>query len=296
MRGLLLIAGVLATSQPAWAKYDPCGHVAVHEPAGPVPRNAKIWLWYGASAERLRIRGPDLDRAIAPPFIGSGRGLAAFDPGLLGRDEAYRIAFVSSVHEWMLAELATGSHVDLLPPPPPRFRALAITQLRHPQDPQDPADPPAPDELDRFEVPASDVVTALDLSEDTVALDVAFDDSTDHFIMPPEDPGLLGRDRCGPKRRFRVGARICMSIRAIDLAGNRSDAATRCTTVHGRIGDTSRTAHAYAYAYPGTWPARRRRPSNGPDGWLAIAALAALAAGVSWHLASRRLPEAAPLA
>ncbi|HWO23024.1 MAG TPA: hypothetical protein VNO30_29990 [Kofleriaceae bacterium] len=89
MRGPLLIAGVLATSQPAWAKYDPCGHVSVLEPAGPVPRNAKIWLWRsgGEYGERLRSRGPDLDRRIAPPLLGSSRGLAAFDPGLLGRDE-----------------------------------------------------------------------------------------------------------------------------------------------------------------------------------------------------------------
>ena len=125
-------------------------------------------------------------------------------------------------------------------------------------------------------------MTALDLSDDTVALDVTFDDSTDHFITPREAPGLFGRNRCEPGRRFRVGARICMSIRAIDLAGNRSDAATRCTTVDGQLGDTSRTAHAHA------WPARRHRPSAGPGGWLAIAVLAAW---VSGRLASRRLPD-----
>jgi hypothetical protein len=276
MRSLLLIAGVLATSQPAWAKYDPCGMPSVFEPAGRVPRNAKIWLWNGGG-ERLRIRGPDLDRAIVPPFVGSTRGLAAFDPGLLGSDDTYRIAIVGHGHAWTLGELATGSEVDHLPPRPPRFHSLAITQLL------DPRDPDGLDGLDGFDVPASDIVTEIDLSDDTMALDVAFDDSTAHFIMPREAPGLLGRDRCGPGRRFPVGARICMSIRAIDLAGNRSDAATRCTTVDGRLGDTSRTAHAHA------WPARRHRPLDRPGGWLVLAVLAVC---VSWHLASRHLPRA----
>ena len=276
MRGLLLIVAVLATSQPAWAKYDPCGHISVFEPAGRIPRNAKIWLWRGGD-ERLRIRGPDLDRAIAPPFGRSTHGLAALDPGLLGPDETYQIAIVGDGYAWTLAELMTGSDVDHLPPRPPRFHALAITQLLGPHE---------PDELNGFDVPASDIATEFDLSDDTVALDVAFDDSTDHFIMPREDPGMLGRNRCGPGRRFRAGAHICMSIRAIDLAGNRSDAATRCTTVDGQIGDTARTAHAH------TWPARRHRPSDGPDGWLAIAAITVLAAWASGRLASRRLPEA----
>jgi hypothetical protein len=73
-----------------------------------------------------------------------------------------------------------------------------------------------------------------------------------------------------------------MSIRAIDLAGNRSAAATRCTTVGGQIGDTSRTAHAHA------WPARRR-PSDRPGGRLV---LVVIAVWVSWRLASRYLPRA----
>jgi hypothetical protein len=288
MRGLLLIAGVLATSRPAWAKYDPCGRGSVLEPAGRVPRNAKIWLWHGGGdgGERLRIRGPDLDRAIAPPFAGSSRGLAAFDPGLLGRDATYQIAIVFDRHAWTLAELATGSEVDHQPPRPPRFHALAITQLLDPREPAEPAEPARFDDVagfPGFPLPASDIATALELSDDTVALDVSFDDSAEHFLMPPEAPGLLGRDRCGPKRRFRVGARVCMSIRAIDLAGNRSDAATRCTTVDGRIGDTSRAVHAHA------WPARRHRLSGEPYDWLALTALALWLGGL--RIAVRRLVE-----
>lgn len=268
MRGLLLIAGVLATARPAWAKYDPCGRGSVFEPAGRVPRNAKIWLWRGGGGERLRIRGPDLDRAIAPPFTGSSRGLETFDPGLLGRDATYRIAFVGDRHAWTLAELATGSEIDHQPPRPPRFHALAITQLLDPREPAEPTEPAVFDDVAGFAVPASDIATALELPDDTVALDVSFDDSAEHFLMPPEAPDLLGRDRCGPKRQFRAGARVCMSIRAIDLAGNHSDAATRCTTVGGRIGDTSRTVHAHA------WPARHHHLSDEPYGWLALTALA----------------------
>jgi len=286
MRGLLLIAGVLAISQPAWAKYDPCGRGSVFEPAGRVPRNAKIWLWHGGGdgGERLRIRGPDLDRAISPPFAGSSRGLAAFDPGLLERDATYQIAIVFDRHAWTLAELATGSEVDHQPPLPPRFHALAITQLLDPSEPAEPTEPAAFEDVAGFAVPASDIATALELSDDTVALDVSFDDSAEHFLMPPEAPGLLGRDRCGPKRRFRVGARVCMSIRAIDLAGNRSDAATRCTTVGGRIGDTSRIVHAH------TWAARHHSPWDEPYGWLALTSLAIWLGGL--FIAVGRLVEA----
>jgi hypothetical protein len=75
-----------------------------------------------------------------------------------------------------------------------------------------------------------------------------------------------------------------MSIRALDLAGNRSDAATRCTTVGGQLGETSRTAYAHA------WPARRHRSSEAPDGRLALAVLAALAAWVIGRLASPIAP------
>jgi hypothetical protein len=285
MRGLLLIAGVLATSQPAWARYDPCGHISVLEPAGRAPRNAKIWMWKGGD-ERLRIRGPDLDRAIAPPFDGSRRGLAAFDPGVLGRGETYRIQIVGDGYAWTLGELATGSELDHLPPRAPRFHALAITQLL---DPRAPGELDGFDGVDGFGDPASDIATALDRSDDTVALDIAFDDSTDHFIMPPDDPGMLGRNRCGPGRRFRVGAHLCMSIRAIDLAGNRSEAATRCTTVGGRIGDTRRTAHAPA------WPARLRHPPERPGGRLALATLALLAGWAGWRLARRRSAPAHPV-
>ena len=294
MRGLLLIVGVLATARPAWAKYDPCGYVSVLEPAGRVPRNAKIWLWKGGD-ERLRIRGPDRDRAIAPPFDGSRRGLAAFDPGVLGRGETYRIQIVGDGYAWTLGELATGSELDLLPPRAPGFRALAITQLLDPRAPGAPDGVDGVDGSDGFDDvagfgdPASDLATALDLSDDTVALDIAFDDAADHFIVPADDPGMLGRSRCGPGRRFRVGAHICMSIRAIDLAGNRSEAAMRCTTVGGRFGETRRAAYAPA------WPARLRHPSERPGGPLALAALALLAGWAGWRLASRRSAPAHPV-
>lgn len=284
MRGLLLIAGVLATSQPAWAKYDPCGHFSVFEPGGRVPRNAKVWVWQGGR-EPLRILGHDLDRAIAPPLAGPGHGLAVIDPGLLGRDATYRIAIVGDGHAWTVGELVTGSDVDQVPPRAPRFRALAITQLLDPHG--RPHDRGESDGFDGFGPPAADVATALELSDDTMALDVTFDDSTTHFLVPREHLAVFGRNRCGPARRFRVGAHTCMSIRAIDLAGNRSDAATRCTVVGGRIGDTSRTAHAHA------WPARRPGPPEGPSGWLAIPVLVAWVGG---RLASRRLPEAHALA
>jgi hypothetical protein len=123
-----------------------------------------------------------------------------------------------------------------------------------------------------------------------VALDLAFDDSTAHFIVPRDEPGRIGRDRCGPGRRFRVGAQICMSIRAIDLAGNRSDAATLCTTVGGQIGDTARTAS------PPLWPARRHyRPEEQPDGWLALTMLTVLRRRrVRFARALRRARRAVP--
>jgi hypothetical protein len=101
--------------------------------------------------------------------------------------------------------------------------------------------------------------------------------------MPRDAPGLFGRNRCGPGRQFRVGASICMSIRAIDLAGNFSDAATRCTTVHGRSGDATRTDHEHA------WPTWRHRRSHRPDRRPAVLVLAAIAACVGGWLASRRL-------
>ncbi len=288
MRGLLLIAGVLATSQPAWAKYDPCGYASVLEPDGRAPRNAKIWTWHGG-ADWLRVRGPGVDRAISPSFAGSRDGLGAFDPGLLERDGIYRIVDVwdpGGQHAWTLGELAAGSELDLVPPRTPGFHALAITQLVDPREPLEldgSSGSGGFDGFGGFDVPASDIATALDLSGDTIALDVTFDDSPDHHIMPPEDPGMLGRNRCVPGRGFRVGARICMSIRAIDVAGNRSDPATRCTTVGGRIGETRREAYRYA------WPARRERPSDGPAGKLALAALAGF---LGWWLASRRFPTA----
>jgi hypothetical protein len=111
MRGSLLIVGVLATSQPAWAKYDPCGHIAMLEPAGRVSRNAKIWMWKGGD-ERLRIRGAGLDRAIAPPLGGTRHGLAALDPGVLGSGERYRIQIVGDGYAWTLGELATEGELD----------------------------------------------------------------------------------------------------------------------------------------------------------------------------------------
>lgn len=281
MRGpLLIVAGVLATSQPAWAKYDPCGYGSVLEPTGRVPRNAKVWLWRGGGYP-LRIRGADLDRAVVPPFVvGSSRGLAMFDPGLLEGDGTYRLAIVNGHHEWTLGEFETGDDIDDLPPGPPRFHGLAITQML---DPSRTYKGDGFDGFDGFGVPASDIAAALDVSDDTVALDVAFDDSTEHFIMPPDAPGLFGRNRCGPGRQFRVGASICMSIRAIDLAGNFSDATMRCTTVRGRIGDTARTAREYE------WPTRRHRRSHRPDERPEVLGLAVLAAWLSGWLASRRI-------
>jgi hypothetical protein len=284
MRGLLLVAGVLATGRPAWAKYDPCGHISMLEAAGRAPRNAKIWMWRGGD-ERLRIRGPGLDRAIAPPVDGSRRGLTVLDPGVLGRGETYRIQIVGDGYAWTLGELETESELDLVPPRAPGFHALAITQLLDPRAPDGAEGGGGGDVIDDiggFGEPASDIATALELSADTVALDIVFDDSAEHFIMPADDPGMLGRNRCGPGRRFLVGAYICMSIRAIDLAGNRSEAATRCTTVGGRLGDTRRAAYAPE------WRARRRHPPARPGGGLALAALALLAGFAGWRLASRQ--------
>lgn len=278
MRGPLLVIGALATPQLAWAKYDPCGHIAVLEPAGRAPRNARIWMWKGGD-ERLRIRGSGVDRALARPE-GSRSGIAAFDPGVLGSDERYQIQLVGDGYAWTLGELATGGELDLSPPRAPGFSALAITQLLDPRQFGD--DGSGAGGIDGFGEPASDIATALDLSADTVALDIAFNDSIEHFMVPADDPGMLGRSRCGPGRRFRVGANICMSIRAIDLAGNRSAAATRCTTVGGRIADVRRAAYVPA------WPPRRHSQER-PGGGVALALL------VGWWLARRRSASAHPV-
>jgi hypothetical protein len=70
---------------------------------------------------------------------------------------------------------------------------------------------------------------------------------------------------------------------------HRSEAATRCTTIGGRIGDTRRTAYAPE------WPARRRHSPEGPGGWLALAALALLVGWAGWRLALQRTALAHPV-
>lgn len=260
MRLELVVVGVLVMSSSAEAKYDPCGSLtAVFDPPARVPRNAKLWLWDGSSMERLRIRGHGIDRPFGPPHAGSGSRLSYFDPGLLEPGGTYAIEVVGEWGRYKLGELALTSEEDHEPPRAPQLRALTITQLIAPGQPVSTFGPG----------PASDIVMDLDLPDDAFALDISYDDSTVHGLVPREDIGRLGRNLCGPERSFRVGARTCVSIRAIDIAGNVSPPATRCATVAAGVGDTSRTAHTH------TWPRRQRPPRHAPYGWLAVAALAA---------------------
>jgi hypothetical protein len=273
MRVALVLSVLLAIGGTAEAKYNPCrstGELWL-APSGSVARNAKLWLAFEEWREvTYRVRGGGIDRIVRardwPLFL---------DLGVLAPATTYEVRVVSWA-DFPIARFTTGASTDDAPPPAPVIRSLTIA---HPSDhlhaaPDDPGIDPGP-YLDAFpDLPANDLAIDAALPADTVFVDVTIRDATSvhHAVLWRDDLRLLGRTRCGPQFHLPAGTNACVSLRAIDRAGNLGAAATRCADVIDRPGDTRRALI----------PLSRFRRPTAPHvrSWSAIAALA-LVAGLS---------------
>lgn len=264
MRRALAIA-IVVTAAPAEAKYDPCGMTSVLIPSGRVARNAKVWVWRGYG-EDVQLRGDGATRHLGARTRG---GLAMLDPGPLPARTTLDLA----LGPWKIGELVTGDGVDRVPPERPRFDGLAIAQVEDPE-----LAPPVADLAFEVAPPAFDLALDLALPDDTVAVELAFDDREGRILLPPAQLAVFGRNACGPQRSFTIGAPICMTVRALDLAGNASAPATACTTVRGVLGDPRRDPIPHRWTRPAP-----QRPQRGP--WLVLVlALAVVAPFAAWRL------------
>jgi len=248
MRIAIAVGVLLVLASPALAKYDPCSsRGAPWLLSELLPSNAKIWLANTELAVRsIRVRGGGIDRVVKPTMQ---RGIRVLDLGVLAPGELYELAM--NDWDWTFGWFITTGE-DHTAPQPPSIRALALT---HPSDRDHSASDDAA-EPDFLRTPANDLAIDLELSDDTVLLDVELSDGVSpvlHTLMWREDLPLFGRTSCGPQVHLVAGARACLSIRAVDVAGNTSDAALRCTTVADVPGDSRRSLRSLL-RFPTTKP------------------------------------------
>jgi hypothetical protein len=258
-------------------------------PSGPVPRNVKLWLARGELLDSpLRLRGRGGDRLLPRDPTSWYDGFVAFAPGPLAPDEPYELS--AETWGWTFGSFTTTDDEDHEPPRTPVVRSFEVAHLSdldH-STADDPPDSPAIDTHWMHGVaraaPANDIAIDLDLSDDTVFVDVELSDGAARFhaVMWPGDLDLLGRTACGPQVHVHAGATPCLAIRAIDLAGNISEPARRCTIAVDRPGQTT-TEPRRSAGFPNL-------PVLAPRLWprLAIALAPFIAFGAWVHRATRR--------
>ncbi len=222
MRIAIAALAVVALGGRAEAKYDgdPCHHgggqYALSSPE-PVPRNAKLWLAepFRLPASHFRVRGPGVDRIVTRERWGDFADLGELEP------DARYVVTVPELGGFELAVFETSSDDDTAAPPAPELRSVAVeasgrTTRRY-------------DDFARGNV--ADVV-GLDvgLSDDTAFVELDDSSGRARHTLWRGDLELLGRTTCGPTADIRDD-RACVTIRAVDLAGNRSAPVTRCAVV-----------------------------------------------------------------
>jgi len=230
----LLSIPLLSIVGSAEAKYDPCRSTGspVLVPAGPLPRNAKLWFSSHGFDPPLTLRGVGHEHVITS-FDHEG-----IDVGILAANETYELAFES----WTFATFTTSSDVDATAPFAPTIRRFAIAHLHDSSHSVEDDDrvhdnwasqlrsSPAQDWTIDVELPAAPFVE-LEMTR-------GIDDGI-HVTIHRDDLGAIGRSQCGPSFHPIPGEFVCLTIRALDLAGNRSQPRTRCTLVVDVAGDTT---------------------------------------------------------
>lgn len=220
----LAVVGLGAIGGPAEAKYDgdPChqgGGAYVLSSPGRVARNAKLWLTEGIDlpASRFRVRGPGVDRIVQ-----RGRWSDFIDLGELGPEARY-VVTVPDLGDFELAELETGDADDTTAPGVPELRSIAVGGSARANVLYD----AARDDRETADIVGLDVT----LSDDTEFIELDDAGGRAYDTLWRGDLGVLDRTTCGPTAAIREDGRACVTIRAIDLAGNRSAPATRCAAV-----------------------------------------------------------------
>jgi hypothetical protein len=228
----------------AFAKYSPCDGNGAHflQPLGTVPRNAK--LWWGEinqlpilSFEVNAIASTTVEDTLAHLVDNDNEALffklhdyelSAYPRetpanAWLPSDSLVQIKAVD--FDYVIGELTTSSSIDLEAPHAPVIHSVKLRQYNS-------------DSAER--TPADDFLWDVDVPPDAVFFRLRIwaagqsSTSGESALVWRNDLDRFGTTRCGPQIPLRVGQNTCVSLAAIDIAGNVSPAAEYCTVVTRR--------------------------------------------------------------